>query len=195
VPLVGLLFKHGAFDAADQSLTVLALSIYVIGLPFSAVDQVLLFAFYARKNTFTPAMIGIAQFAVYLAIAYSTYQTWGMAGLVLANSAQLAFHAIVTAVFLLRAMRSAGGLRGYGIGATALKAGAASLALGIVSFVTWWLLAGVLQNENLLTDTLLLGIPALMGGALYATLVWRMRLPEVELILNKVTTRLRRNRV
>ena len=194
VPLVGLIFKHGAFDAADQHLTVLALCLYVVGLPFSAVDQVLLFAFYARKNTFTPAMIGIAQFAVYLAIAFGTYKTWGMPGLVIANSAQLAFHAIVTAVFLLRAMRTAGGLRGYGIGTTALKAGAASLALGLVSFATWWLLSGALKDDNLISDTLLLGIPTLLGGALYAALVWRMRLPEIELILSKITTRLRRNR-
>jgi putative peptidoglycan lipid II flippase len=194
VPLVGLLFKHGAFDASDQSLTVLALCLYVIGLPFSAVDQVLLFAFYARKNTFTPAMIGIAQFAVYLAIAFGTYKTWGMPGLVLANSAQLAFHAIVTALFLLRAMRSAGGLRGYGIGATAIKAGGASLALGAVSFGTWWLLSGVWKDDNLISDILLLGVPASVGGALYAALVWRMRLPEVELILSKVASRLRRGR-
>jgi putative peptidoglycan lipid II flippase len=194
VPLVGLIFKHGAFDAADQNLTVLALCLYVVGLPFSAVDQVLLFAFYARKNTFTPAMIGIAQFAVYLAIAFGTYKTWGMPGLVIANSAQLAFHAIVTAVFLLRAMRATGGLRGYGIGTTALKAGAASLALGLVSFGAWWLLSAAQKDDNLISDALLLGIPALLGGALYAALVWRMRLPEIELILSKLTTRLHRNR-
>ena len=93
VPLVGLLFRNGAFTASDQDLTVLALRLYVIGLPFSAIDQVLLFAFYARKNTLTPALIGIAQFGVYLSIAFGTYKTWGMSGLVIANSAQLAFHA------------------------------------------------------------------------------------------------------
>lgn len=192
IPLVGLLFKHGAFDASAQDLTVLALRIYVIGLPFSAIDQVLLFAFYARKNTLTPALIGIAQFSVYLTIAFSTYKTWGMPGLVLANAAQLAFHAIVTGFFLLRAMRSDGGLRGYGIGSTALKALGAAVALGVVSFVAWWGLSMVLQADNIITEALLLGVPALLGGGLYIGLVWLMRLPEIELILGKVLGRLKR---
>jgi putative peptidoglycan lipid II flippase len=192
VPLVALLFRNGAFTASDQDLTVLALRIYVLGLPFSAIDQVLLFAFYARKNTFIPAMIGIAQFGVYLAIAFGTYQVWGMAGLVLANSAQLAFHAIVTALFLLRAMRADGGLRGYGIGSTALKALGASIALAIVSFASWWAMSQVIKSESIINKAILLAVPALLGGSLYLGLVWMMRLPEVELILDKVRARLRR---
>jgi putative peptidoglycan lipid II flippase len=192
VPLVALLFRHGAFNAADQDLTVLALRIYVIGLPFSAIDQVLLFAFYARKNTLTPAMIGIAQFGVYLVIALGTYKTWGMPGLVLANSAQLAFHAVVTGIFLLRAMRSEGGLRGYGIAATALKALGASLALAVVSFASWWVLSQAITGDNLVSQTLLLGIPALLGGGFYLALVWLMRLPEIELIIARVRARIRR---
>ncbi|MEO5951466.1 MAG: murein biosynthesis integral membrane protein MurJ [Chloroflexia bacterium] len=196
IPLVSFIFKHGEFGETDQNLTVLALRFYVIGLPFAAVDQVLLFAFYARKNTITPAMIGIAQFAVYLTIAYGTYGTWGMPGLVLASSAQLAFHAVVTAVFLLRAMREAGGLRGYGIGTTALKAGGASVALAIISFGVWWLLTEVagIKDSNIVTEAILLGIPALVGFALYAVLVWQMRLPEVELVAGKIVGRLRRKR-
>jgi putative peptidoglycan lipid II flippase len=198
VPLVGLIFRNGTlFGQSAQDATVLALLLYVVGLPFSAIDQVLLFAFYARKNTVTPALIGIAQFGVYLSIAFATYKTWGMSGLVIANSAQLAFHAIVTGIFLLRAMRSDGGLRGYGIGSTGLKALAASLALGVVSFGSWWLLSWWLLSQGIKGDiliirALLLGIPALLGGSLYLALVWLMRLPEVELILAKVRTRISR---
>jgi hypothetical protein len=137
-------------------------------------------------------LIGIAQFGVYLAIAFATYRTWGMAGLVIANSAQLAFHAIVTAVLLLRAMRNEGGLGGYGIISTALKVAGASVALGAVSFAVWWLMSGPLniQGTNLINQTLLLGIPVLIGGALYLALVWLMRLPEIELITSKILSRL-----
>jgi putative peptidoglycan lipid II flippase len=194
VPLVNLLFFHGAFTQADANLTVLALMLYVIGLPFSAIDQVLLFGFYARKNTLTPALIGVAQFGVYLAIAFATYRTWGMQGLVIANSAQLAFHALVTAFFLWRAMRTDGGLGGYGIVATALKAAGASAALGLASYATWWALSGAVPGDNLLGEVVLLGVPALVGGGVYAALVWSMRLPEVELLLSKVRARLGRGR-
>lgn len=194
VPVVSLLFHHGKFTQADQDLTVLALRLYIIGLPFSAIDQVLLFAFYARKNTLTPALIGIAQFGVYLTIAFATYKTWGIAGLVVANSVQLAFHAIVIGFLLLRAMRSDGGLRGYGIMSTALKAGGASVALAAVSFSVWWAMSEALKmtGDTLVGKALLLGVPLLLGAGLYAVLVWLMRLPEVELIASKVRARLRR---
>ena len=89
-------------------------------------------------------------------------------------------------------MRSDGGLRGYGIGATALKALGASLALAVVSFGSWWALSQAIKADNLISKALLLGVPALLGGGLYVALVWMMRLPEIELILSKVRSRLRR---
>jgi hypothetical protein len=115
-----------------------------------------------------------------------------MAGLVIANSAQLAFHAIVTGILLLRAMRNEGGLGGYGIISTALKVAGASAALGAVSFAVWWLMNGPLgmQGTNLISQALLLGIPVLIGGALYISLVWLMRLPEIELITSKILSKL-----
>jgi putative peptidoglycan lipid II flippase len=131
---------------------------------------------------------------VYLTIAFATYRTWGMPGLVIANTAQLAFHALVTAFFLFRAMRSDGGLRGYGIISTALKAAGAAAALGLVSYGMWWALSSAVPGDNLLGEAVLLGVPALVGGGVYAALVWSMRLPEVELVLSKVRARLGRGR-
>jgi putative peptidoglycan lipid II flippase len=192
VPVVALFFRHGEFNLEDQNLTVTALLFYVPGLPFSAIDQVLIFAFYARKNTLTPVLVGIAAVGVYLAVALSTVDTMGMAGLVLANSAQLAFHAIVMSLLLWRVLRTEGGLRGYGIGDTTLKAGVAALLTALLSYAVWWSLTQVVRGDTLLDKTLLLGIPAFVGGILYAALVWQMRLPEVQLITGKLQGRLRR---
>lgn len=192
VPAVSLVFRHGEYNVADQERTVQALLFYMPGLPFGAIDQVLIFAFYARKNTLTPVLVGIAAAGVYLAVAYGTVEVLGMRGLVLANSAQLIFHALVTGGLLWLALRSEGGLRGYGIGATALKATGAAAALAIVSWGSWRGIERVLARDSFLNETLLLGLPALLGGGLYAALVWMMRLPEVELIRDKVVARVRR---
>jgi putative peptidoglycan lipid II flippase len=194
VPIVGLVFRHGEFNQQDQALTVLALLFYVPGLPFGAVDQVLIFAFYARKNTLTPVLVGIAAATVWLVTALSTLGTMGMAGLVLANSVQLIFHAIVTGALLWRALQGEGGLRGYGIGETALKVLGAAVVMAAVSYATWWALVNILnlQANNLFTEALVLGVPALLGGGLYIALVWQMRLPEAELIAGKIRGRLRR---
>jgi putative peptidoglycan lipid II flippase len=191
VPIVGLVFRHGAFGTADQSTVVTALLLYVPGLPFSAIDQVLIFAFYARKNTLTPVLVGIAAVGVYLSVALTTYRTMGMPGLVLASSLQLTFHAIVTGALLWRAMRKEGGLRGYGIGDTALKAGGAAIAMALVSYGMWRALEGIVPATSLLNEVILLGVPALLGGGLYAALIWMMKLPELELIKDRTMARLR----
>jgi len=95
-------------------------------------------------------------------------------------------------VLLWRVLRTEGGLRGFGIGDTTLKAGAAALLMALVSYGVWWSLTQVVRGDTLLDKTLLLGVPALVGGSLYAALVWQMRLPEVQLITAKIQGRLKR---
>lgn len=192
VPIVGLVFRHGAYTAADQNLTVLALLFYAPGLPFSAVDQVLIFAFYARKNTWTPVLVGIAAAGVYLTIALSTVGTLGMVGLVIANSIQFIFHVLVTGTLLWRVLRTEGSLRGYDIGSTTLKAGGAAVLMALVSYGVWRTLETIVRPGSTLNEAILLGIPALIGGGLYLTLIWMMRLPELTMITSKIQSRLKR---
>jgi putative peptidoglycan lipid II flippase len=191
-PIVGLLFQHGAFNAADRDVTALALLFYVPGLPFGAIDQVLIFGFYARKNTVTPVVVGMLATGVYLIVALSTYKTWGMPGLVLANSLQLTFHALVTGFLLWRTMRSEGGLRGYGIGDTVLKAGGAAVGMALVSFGALSVMERFIRPSNLASDLLLLGVPAALGGGLYVAAVWMMKMPELQMVAGKVMARIRR---
>jgi putative peptidoglycan lipid II flippase len=218
-PLVALIFRHGRFTAADQALVVLALLFYIPGLPFSAIDQVLIIAFYARKNTLTPVLVGIVAAGVYLAVAFSTVSTMGMTGLVLANSAQLTFHAIVTGALLWRALPSEGGLGGHGILEVTFKAFGASVALAVVSWGVWWGIDRLLHGTapapiitvrpplqapppivmptlppgpSLLEEVITLGVPALVGGIVYVALIWLMRLPEAEMIAGRIRSRLKR---
>jgi putative peptidoglycan lipid II flippase len=126
-PLVALLFQHGEFDAADTAQTALALRYYLIGLVFAAVDLPLVFAFYARRDTWRPALVGVLGVGVYLAVALPALHPLGMVGLILANGAQLAGHAAAMAWIFQRRI---GTLRGHGIGSTALKSALASAAMG-----------------------------------------------------------------
>lgn len=191
-PIVGLVFRHGEFNASNQHWTALALLLYVPGLPFAAIDQVLIFAFYARKNTLTPVLVGIAQVAVYLTIALSTLRTLGMPGLVIAWSAQTIFHAVVTGALLWRALRKEGGLRGYGLGSTMLKAGGAAAAMALVSYGTWRVLSLFIHSASVPVEVILLAVPALVGGGLYVIFVWMMRMPELEMVAARIKGRLKR---
>ena len=60
-PIVRLVFEHGAFTPGDTVITALALRLYLIGLPFAAIDLLLVYAFYAQQDTLTPALVGRGQ--------------------------------------------------------------------------------------------------------------------------------------
>src|SRR5256886_12200204 len=66
LPIVTLLFQHHNYNPYNSALTAIALQNYAYQLPFVAIDQLLLSAFYARKNTITPVIVGVVSFAGYL---------------------------------------------------------------------------------------------------------------------------------
>lgn len=101
-PLVALLFERAAFDAVATRRTAEAFLAYSPQLPFVVVDQLLIIAFYARKNTTTPVLVGVAGAVIYLAVALATIAPLGMPGLALANAVQNSSHAVILYVLLAR---------------------------------------------------------------------------------------------
>src|SRR5712692_5906143 len=100
LPIVTLLFQHHNYNPYNSALTAIALQNYAYQLPFVAIDQLLLSAFYARKNTITPVVVGIICFAGYLAVALPFWQTIGMPALAFANTVQNSLHPIIMLVLL-----------------------------------------------------------------------------------------------
>ncbi len=129
-PLVGLLFERGQFGAADTDRTALALLAYLPGLPAAALDQQLIYAFYARQNTLTPVLVGVLAVGLYAVTAVALLGPLGMPGLALANSVQWVSHAVVM-VWLARPLMGSSlkplgdaGVRGIAAGAVAAAAAA-----------------------------------------------------------------------
>ncbi|MCB8968349.1 MAG: murein biosynthesis integral membrane protein MurJ [Ardenticatenaceae bacterium] len=156
-PIIALLFQHGEFTAQDTVVTTLALQAYLFGLPFAAVDQMLIFASYARKDTLRPALVGVVSILLYLgtavllqrplgSIGHALGQQMGLAGftgletlgngllsLMVADSLK---HMIHTALMIWILQRHLHGLGGYGVAGAALKSFAAALMTGIVAYGT-----------------------------------------------------------
>ena len=94
-PVTRLLFQRGEFTALDTTNVVAALAIYVIGMLFAAIDYPLNYAMYARGNTLIPALVGIVSVVIYLLIAFALLTPLGYLGLVWADSAKHASHALI----------------------------------------------------------------------------------------------------
>lgn len=187
-PIVALLYQHGDFDARDTVQTAMALRYYLLGLTFAAIDLPLVFAFYARKDTLTPALVGVLGVMVYLIVALSLIRPLGMIGLILANSTQLTVHALTMIVLLQRRM---GGLGGHGIMPLALKTILASLAMGGMMYLVLSGLQLVLDANDLMGKLVIVSGAGGVGLATYLGLLVLLRVEEARLVREMIWRKVR----
>lgn len=187
VPLVRLLFEHGAFSAADTIAVVAALHLYLIGLPAAALDQCLIMAFYARGDTLRPALVGVAGVGIYLAVALATMNSLGMLGLVLANSCQWVAHMGIMAWLVHRGIAP---LAGRGLGRPLVQAAGASLSAFVVMAALLRIAQGVVP-AGLLGETVLVLGPAAAGGVVYVALLRLVGNSDLDSALRAILGRLR----
>lgn len=106
VPIVALLFQHGTCEAGCTLRNALAVQNYAYQLPFVAIDQLLIAAFYARKNTIVPTIVGVASIGFYLLVAIPFGLTIGLPALAFANTMYIVSHAIILFILLTLAIGS-----------------------------------------------------------------------------------------
>ena len=189
-PLVSVLFQRFAFDQLATERTSLALLAYSPQLPFVVVDQLLIVAYYARKQTRTPVVVGFAGIGVYLAVALATLGTLGMPGLALANAVQNSAHAVVLYVLLARGYQA---LRSWEL---AIFAGAIFMGGGVVAIAAWGgasLLAAPLTAGSPLLRLALIALIGAVCLAVYWLWLRAVRVREVDEVLALVR-RLRTSR-
>ncbi len=186
VPTVDLLFEHGAFTAADTAITAHALRLYLFGLPFAAVDLLLVYAFYARKDTLTPALIGVFSLVVYMLTALLLLEPLGLFSLMIADSVKHIAHTLVSAWLLGRRM---GGYGTQHIAQTLLKVGGSTAIMGVVLRLALPLLTDVIGTEGVLQEAALMSAGVLLGGAVYAAAAYTLRVSELRWLVQLIQNR------
>ena len=188
-PIVFLLFRHHNFTPEEAGRTALALQNYAYQLPFVAMDQLLIAAFYARKNTLTPVTVGVVCIAGYLAVALPFYSTIGMPALAFANTVQNSLHAIILLVLLRMAI---GTIRVRETMPTLLKILLAAAGMLVVA----WGLQALLGHVALFSMNTILGqlltiiVVGGIAGMIYIGGVLLLRVEEVALVRNAVMAKL-----
>ncbi len=168
-PIVGLLFKRGAFDAQTTRMTAYALLFYAVGLwAFSAV-RIVVATFYALQDTRTPVVIATISILANIALGVILMQWLSHGGLALATS----LSSMLNFGLLLRALRRRFGRLGWGdILASLKKTVVCSLLMGVV---IWGSAAYLLQPAARSTVGTFFGLFAciLIGIGSYGALgVW-----------------------
>jgi putative peptidoglycan lipid II flippase len=171
MPIVALVFERGQFTPANTEITARVLRVYLLGLPFAAVDQMLVFASFARKDTLRPSLVGVVAIGVYLATAVLLIGPLGLYSLMVADAVKHIVHTLIM-IWLLN--RSLEGLRGLGLIQSGLKSLVAALAAGGAAYAVLHLFGPVLPSDDLFSRILVVLLGGLAGLAGYLALVYAL---------------------
>lgn len=186
-PIIDLIFEHGAFTAADTAITGMALRLYLIGLPFAAIDLLLIYAFYARQDTLTPALVGLLSLSVYMVVALVLLPQFGLFSLMIADSLKHVTHASVSAYLLWRRL---GGLGAQDLLFTVVKTAAAAGLMAIAAGLALPYLARFIGTDGLLSEALLVVAAGGLSALVYIGMAWLLHIGELRWMIGLVRRKL-----
>ena len=186
VPLTGLILQRNAFVAADTQAVADTLLWYIPGLPAAAVDQILLFACYARGRTLAPNLIQGAAIGGYVIGVLVGLPFFGESAqtLAFANSVQWIAHMVLMALLAHRMFD----LRRLGLGLVVGQCAMAGAVCAVV--VRAAATAAGSSSWPAVVQLVVLSSVAVVG---YAVLAWLFRITPVlaayQLVYAKVRER------
>lgn len=187
VPIVGLLLERGEFLPSDTIMTAKVLRVYLIGLPFAAVDQMLIFASYARKDTWRPALVGVVSIIFYTLVAWALLEPLGLLSLMVADAAK---HILHTMLMIWILTRHVGDWEGFAFGNTAVKSLIAALLTGLSAYGVAVALALVVPDTQFFGRLIIVSGAGAVGMALFLLLAKLLNMPEALSLIHMVRSRL-----
>jgi putative peptidoglycan lipid II flippase len=153
----------------------LVLRIYLFGLPFAAVDQMLVFASYARKDTWRPALVGVVSITIYLLVAVVLLRPLGLLSLMVADAVKHVVHTLIM-IALLR--RHVGGLDDRKIAGSTIKSLLAAVMTGAAAYGLATLVSLVLPVTGFAAKVAVVAVAGGGGALLYIGMVLLLRIDE-----------------
>jgi putative peptidoglycan lipid II flippase len=174
-PIVALLFEHGEFTAYDTDITTWVLRLFLFGVPFAALDQMLIFASYARKDTLRPAVAGIISIVVYVAVAALLLGPLGLFSLMIADAVKHVVHTVL----MLRVLETQiDGLAGHGVVAAGAKSLVAALGTGLSAYIVATLVGQVVSGPGFIPLLITVASAAGVGLLLFLGMARALGLEE-----------------
>lgn len=188
VPIIQLIFENGQFGPDATAITAVALRYYLIGLPFAAWDLLLIYAFYARQDTATPAAVGVVSLIVYTIAALLLFPAFDLYALMLADAVKHITHAALSAVLLIRRR---GRLEDQRLLGTLAKTLVATAGMALAAYLALQL-RGTDWDGSTLQELITVALTLGASGLAYAALAYVLRIEEFRTVIGLVSNRLRR---
>lgn len=182
--IVSLLFARGAFSSDAIVMTSKALFYYSIGMIGIGLREVLMRAFFSMQDTKTPMTNAAIGMILNIILNLILSRVLGIGGLALATS----ISAIFTTILLFKSLRKKIGPFGIRLlSISFLKILFSSLIMGLVSKLCFSYLTANLFSQN---TSLIISIG--VGAITYFIIIYSLKIPDVDIIVNAAKNRLRR---
>lgn len=181
-PVVKFLFGRGAFDADAVSMTSYALFYYSIGMIGFGLREVLSRAFYSLQDTKTPTINAAISVTINIILNIILSRFLGIGGLALATSISAIF---CTALLFIGLREKIGPFGIKDIAISFLKILCASIIMGVFA----WIVYGILVTRMNLNLALVITIGT--GAAVYFTMIYFMKIKEVDSIKSSLKAKLK----
>ncbi len=188
-PIVRLVFERGEFNSQSTHLVSIALFWFAFSLPFGGVNLLLTRVFFAVQRPWIPTKLAALNIVVDIIVSVGLYKPLGIAGLIIGT---VAANAVMTALQLHRLRIGFNGrLEGAQTTMITARITLASVLLGVVSWVVWRVLDGLL-GASLPAQIVSVGAAGAAGLLVYVRAVFAMRVPEAHQVRRLIMAQLGR---
>jgi putative peptidoglycan lipid II flippase len=180
-PLTALILQRQAFSAADTQAVANTLMYYIPGLPAAAIDQILLFACYARGRTLAPNLVQGGAIMAYVLGVWLVLPWLGQSAetLALANSIQWIAHMLLMALLCQQQFD----LRGLAIGQT--------LVLCVMAAAVTWVTVQAVMTVVVISHVFIQVIVITgLTGVIYLVAAWLLGITPVLFAADLIKQRL-----
>jgi putative peptidoglycan lipid II flippase len=183
---VQALLQRGEFTAASTALVTYALAFYALGLTAHGALEIIVRAFYALHNTWTPVLVGVGAMALNILLSLWWVGRLSFGGLALANSTATTLEAVLLLLLLRPRL-------GAIDGAALLRSLARILAAAAVMGAFLLFFDRALPPVESQAAAIALAAAGIFAGALiYLGASWLLRSPELRQVAGLVRRRLAR---
>lgn len=184
-PIVSLLFERGEFSSRAVFMTSQALFYYSIGMVALGIREVLSRTFYSLQDTKSPMINAAIGMALNIALNFLLVKYLGLGGLALATSVAAIF---TTALMFISLRKKIGPFGMKQISISFLKILFASLVMGLIAKLSFNYLT------NTLSQNLSLIIAIGIGALTYFTIIYFMKIDDVDVMVSAVKKKLKRSK-
>ncbi len=174
-PLVGVL-EGGAFDSESASRVFRVLQFFALGIITQSAVEVVARSFYADKDTITPLWVALGTATINVLLALLFKDTFGAAGLALANSLAVGVELLSLITILRRRWQ---GINESALIATTIKAVLAAIIMGLVMAGIGAFIDRLPIGVSRVTLLARAGVELLAGGGVYIAAALLLGMNEV----------------